>query len=210
MSNPPREPVFPDNFDSVRKTDFYDIIDGEIANEDEFEHLVKLMYNEEEALFYLYSRKDSGISNFMLSAEKFSNIKFEVTEMAYFSHPKFERDFIKINKEDPAWEWEMEVIESSPEYMRTTLKLTEKTRRRLDRQDLVSELKDDSPVFLKPNLFGIGVDLKKTWRRQKGKFSGLAKLELRTKRIPAMGYERAKQAVSWSKKAIARLRGGKP
>lgn len=210
MSDQPGELVFPDNYDSIRKTNFFVIIDGEIAKEEEFEHLVNLMYNNEERIFYLFSVKFSGISNFMLSAEIFSNIKFEVTEMSYFLHPKFERDFIKINQENPAWEWENEVIESSPEYMRTTLKLTEKTRRRLDRQNLVSELKDDNPVLLQPNLFGFGLDLNKVWHGLKGKFSGLTKLELGAKRIPPMGYAVAKQAASWLKKTIARSRGGKP
>ena len=94
--------------------------------------------------------------------------------------------------------------------MRTILKLTEKTKRHLDRQDLVADLNDNNPVLLQPIFFGIGLDLNKVWSGLKGRFNGLSKLEPEAKRFLANEYARGKRAASWLKKAIERLRGEKP
>ena len=186
MNDQPSEPalpILPSNYESIRGTNFYVIIDGKIATGEESERLLETMYNHEEARFYLYFQKNSGVSTFMLSAERASCIKFEITEMSYFPPPNFQRDFIKLNKEDPVWPWQDEVFENSPGYMRTILKLTQKTKRRLDRKDLVAELKDENPFLLQPNFFSVGVDLNKAWSGLKGKFAGLGRLEPLAKQI---------------------------
>lgn len=195
MDNQKDEPVFPDSYDSIKKTERYEIIDGEIDNEEEFVRLVNLMFDKEEAKFFLYSRKDRGISDFLNAKAYAYDILFEITEMSYFEHPNFQRDFIKINKANPAWDWEKPVIENSPEYMRTTLKLTEKAKRELSAQR-------GNAVLLQPNFFGVGMDLRKVWPALKRKISPLIRIEKSVANYAAETYKQGKNIVSWAKNRL--------
>ena len=76
QSDEPFLPIFPSDYDSIKRTDFYVIIDGEVGTDEDLEQLFDIMHNNEEANFYLFSRRDSGISTYLLSAEKASRIKF--------------------------------------------------------------------------------------------------------------------------------------
>lgn len=55
-------------------------------------------------------------------------------ELRYYRHPKFERDFVQIlqPQNEYKWEWQEEVVEKGPEFMRTRLELSERKKRELE------------------------------------------------------------------------------
>lgn len=131
------------------------------------------MFQYSERDFYLFGLKEEGANQFVVSAERHGILKITRYETQYHPHPKFKRDWIKIDKPNPVWDWEKEVRENSPEYIRFTLKLTERWRRKLDLSEALSAAKpeeDKNPLLLKLGFHGIGIDLPKAWNWLKEKW----------------------------------------
>lgn len=168
------EERFPDHLiTSLRRSQFHSIENGDIATEENLDQLINLMFHYPERDFYLFASKDSGVNHLVLSAEQLGVLRIEVTEMQYYPHPNYKHDWIKIDKPDPTWDWEKEVRENSPEFMRCTLKLTDRWRRKLDLQEALADSKSEegqNPFLLKPSFYGLGIDLPKAWKWLKGKF----------------------------------------
>jgi hypothetical protein len=156
----------------VKLSQFYTIENSDIATEDDLDRLVELMFHYPERNFYLFGLKEQGANHIVVSAEQHGILRIERYETQYYAHPKFERDWVKIDKRNPKWDWEKNVIENSPEYIRFTLKLTERWRKKMELGEALSaaEPKEDkNPLLLKPNFFGMGIDLPKAWDWLKAK-----------------------------------------
>lgn len=151
----------------VKRSQFYDIDNSDIATEDDLNQLVDLMFIFSEREFFLFGLKSQGANPLVLNAERHGVLYIERSETQYYPHPNFKSDWIKIDKPNPIWDWEKEVRETAPEYVRFTLKLTERWRRKMELREALSdsqESEDKNPLLLKPSLFGFGVDLPKAWK----------------------------------------------
>ena len=89
-------------------------------------------------------------------------------EFNFYRHPSFRRDFIRIVAKDGrySFDWEKDVVEKGPMFLRVTLKLAEWKRRELEIRQQVEAVKasDANPLELNPNFMGFGIDLLKAVR----------------------------------------------
>lgn len=165
---------FPEEFATdVMRSHFYVIENSDIATEDDLDQLVALMFFFPERDFYLFSLKEQGANHLVVSAEHRGALHIERWETQYYPHPKFKRNWIKIDKPTPVWDWEKEVRETSPEFIRFTLKLTGRWRRKMELREALSESQkpgDKNPLILKPSFFGVGIDLPRAWKLLKEKW----------------------------------------
>lgn len=159
---------------SVKHSKLHAIECDEIASEEDLDHLIRFMFEFSERDFFLYCPLSNGANQFVLAAEVHGVLTIALTEMRYYRHPNFQRDYVKIDREEPLWDWEKEVRETAPEFMRCTLKLTERWRRKLELQEALADQEEkkepESPLILKPGMFGLGLDLPKAlkwWQRRK-------------------------------------------
>lgn len=156
------------------KGDTHLIENSDITLEEDLDHLIRLMFGFPDRAFYLVSLASQGANQFVLSAEQHGVLKLVRTDRHYYPHPNFKRDYIKIDKENPDWDWEKEAKENAPEHIRCTMELTERWRRKLELSEALSETNqkesDESPFILKPGMFGIGIDLPKAAKWFKKKF----------------------------------------
>jgi hypothetical protein len=169
-----KEMRFPEELATdVKPSQFYVIENSDIATEADLNRLIELMFLFPERDFFLYGLKEQGANHLVLSAEHHGVLRIERWETQYYPHPKYKRDWIRIDKPNPIWDWEKIVRETSPEFIRFTLKLTERWRRKTELQEALSESKkpeDKSPLVLKPSFYGVGIDLPKAWRWLKEKW----------------------------------------
>ena len=88
------------------------------------------------------------------------------SEFYYYKHPNMERDYIRIQRHNIQFDWEQQTVAKGPMFFRTTLKLSQAMRRRLMIQEqlAIEKAHDVNPLELKPNFFGIGIDLAKFFR----------------------------------------------
>ncbi|WP_205342190.1 hypothetical protein [Denitrificimonas caeni] len=160
------EPVLPSELiTSVKHSMLHAIECDEIASEEDLEHLIRFMFEFSERDFFLYCPLSNGANQFVLDAEFRGVLTIELTEMRYYPHPNFQHDYVKIDRTEPLWDWEREVRETSPEFVRCTLKLTERWRRKLELQEALADQEEkkepENPLILKPSMFGLGLDLPK-------------------------------------------------
>lgn len=165
---------FPDNLIAkVRRSRFYTIENEDIASKEDFDQLIKLMFDYPEIDFYLFSQKATGLNNLIIGGEKFGVLRIEYIEMQYYQHPNYRRDWIKIDKYQSFFEWEKDVLETSPEYFRCTLKLTDRWRRKIDLQEILAQSKGSGKggIFQwTPNFYGIGINIPNALKYLKSKF----------------------------------------
>ena len=153
---------------------FHVIESDEIASEEDLDYLIRFMFEFSERDYFLFCPVSNGVNQFVLAAEIHGVLNISLTEMRYFPHTSFDHDYIKLDREERLWDWEKEVRETSPEFMRCTLKLTERWRRKLELHEALADQEANkepaSPLILKPGMFGIGLDLPialKWWQRRK-------------------------------------------
>jgi TIR domain-containing protein len=128
-------PVFPDITPSkITESVMYVIEPDDIKSEKDLQSLIHQMFDYPDRDFYLFQEKDGTRNDRIIAADTLGTILMSETEFFYYKHPNFERDYIKIERPDGnyKWDWEREVVEKGPMFMRTKLKLTERTNRQLD------------------------------------------------------------------------------
>jgi len=83
-------------------------------------------------------------------------------EFCHYRHPNFPGpNYIRIIKGENGYDsdWEREVAEKGPMYLRTILSLSERERRRRDVADLARTPGEQSPLVLKLTFWRMGVDI---------------------------------------------------
>jgi hypothetical protein len=151
--------------DSVKESQFYIFEADDIQSYDDLQELIILLYQYPERDFYLYLEQVKGANSIPLKNLEDNGILTNETEFYFYRHPKFKRDFVKIPYNSANFEWEKEVIKKWPMFMRIKLRLSEWKRCELK---IIQEINikkeiDSNPIELKPNFFGIGLDLTKGW-----------------------------------------------
>ncbi len=170
------ELIFPKELSTDVKRSFFHVIEcDDIESEEDLSHLVRVMFEFSDRKFYLFCLKSQGANSFILNAEQHGVINIKRTELQYYPRPNSDKNYIKIDKPVPIWEWEKEVRENSPEFIRCTIELSERWRRKLELkealEDTTENKEDENPMILKPSMFGIGIDLHKAKKWLNRKFS---------------------------------------
>ncbi|MDW7772465.1 MAG: hypothetical protein SCH71_06185 [Desulfobulbaceae bacterium] len=167
---------FPDHLiTEVKRSMFHDIECTDIGSEEDLHNLVRMMFEFSERDFFLYCPASSGVNQMVLAAEVHGVLSIVRTEKCYYPHPNSKHDYVKIDRKEPLWDWEKEVRETAPEFLRCTLKLTDRWRRKLALKEALSEQEankdEESPLILKPTMFGFGIDLQKAlkWLKSRKK-----------------------------------------
>jgi hypothetical protein len=104
------------------------------------------MFEFPERHFYYFQEKDGPKNQFMISKDRAGDVSFAETEFFYYKRPNSKRSYIHLERHGGSYEhdWEKEIVERGPMFMRTTLRLTERTRRELEtihRLELEEEFK---------------------------------------------------------------------
>jgi hypothetical protein len=107
----------------------------------------------------------SPLNKFIADAEGAGRIVYREMKFYYYQHPPGGRHYIRVewhNRELP--DWEKELVQKGPVFSQTELALSEGERSRRDLADLKRPAEEPNPFILRPSLYGIGIDLPKTWK----------------------------------------------
>ena len=164
-------PVFPDIIPSkITKSEFHVIEENDIADEKELQQLVASLFDFSERAFYYFHEKDRAIGAWIARARDSGQLLLNETEFHYYRHPGFAHDYVKITPRNTySFEWEREVVEKGPMFLRTKLELTSRLRRQMEVQHkmmverMMDQARPEHPLLLRPSLWGFGIDLQKAW-----------------------------------------------
>ncbi len=163
---------FPFKPDSVKQSFRHEFEDGDLDTDGQIKKLISLMFECPEREFFFFHNTKVQFSPKLRSAEKENIILLNEVECFYYKHPKHKKDYIKISGNNPKFDWQKELIKNGPEFHCHILRLTQKAKRDLEisYKNYKERQKDNHPFELKPNIYGIGVDLRKVLPWVKKKF----------------------------------------
>jgi len=169
VSEEKNRPKWPESLpipDRITTTAMHVLEAEDIQSEDDIYEITKLMYAYNERKFYLFLEQGKPVNKEIKKRLERFGIIFNTSEFYYYKHPKFERDYIKIQHHRIQSNWEQEVVDKSPMFLRTSLKLSKAMVRQLTIQEqlAIKKAQDVNPFELKPNFCGIGLDLPKFFR----------------------------------------------
>jgi hypothetical protein len=168
-------PVFPNITPSkIIKSASHIIEEDDIADEKELQRLLSFLFDFPERPFYYFRQKERPIGAWIARARDRGQLLLNETEFFYYRHPRFEHDYIRITPHNAfSFEWEREVVEKGPMFLRTKLELIPRMRRQMEVQYKMMVEKTieppSNPLLLRPNLWGFGVDLSQVWPWLKSK-----------------------------------------
>ena len=119
--------IFPGSIipDSVEKSMFHIFKNDDFTNLKEAKRLIGLIYKHPERKFYLFVEHTKPLNQYLMNAKNKNKILMNICEQHFYPHPKFERDYIKIHKNNINFDWERDVLNKGPMFKRITLILTE-------------------------------------------------------------------------------------
>jgi hypothetical protein len=147
--------------------------DGDIQSQADVLEIVRLLYHHAEREFYFFHQESVpwpaplGTANASHGGD--GPLLLNDAEFRYFRAPNSNShgDFIKVSKHEElhGFGWEAPLVQAGPEFCRYRIQLTESSRRSLQIQEHIERerLSSGNPLELKPNFFGLGIDLKKAW-----------------------------------------------
>lgn len=156
---------------TVRRSEFRVIENADISDDESLAHLVELMFTFPECAFYVFLQRDASLTQPLRQAMDGKVFNCTQTDLEFFRHPNFKRDFVKVHRGMERFDWQRELTATAKEFIRFTIVLSEWKRRQLEiEQHLETHAqRSSSPVELKPGLWGFSVDLKKLWKLVKAK-----------------------------------------
>jgi hypothetical protein len=155
--------ILPDKVEVIK---YHRFENNDIQSEEALKELISLMFDHPERDFYVFAEKDSKPNTLLMKANKDGEILINEVELFYYRHPRDKHSFVRIPRNGGEFEWEKELAKQGPMFERVKLELTARMKRQLEVLNKIAlEKRSDSfPIELKPNLFGIGLDLKKLFR----------------------------------------------
>lgn len=131
------------------------------------------MYQFPERKFYYYSPKGSGVNKYIEAAESEGLLQIIETEFYHYKVPVHDRSFFHLTPDKIKSDSEKSLAANNPMYMRSSIRITERCCRQLKNKEFnLPQMPDENPVVAMPNVFGMGIDLKKALKWLKTKFSG--------------------------------------
>jgi hypothetical protein len=153
---------------SVETTFFWPIENADISTEEDLDQLLRVMYDCPEHEFYVFLQKEASKTAVLDSA---MNVRGDIsvvhTDLRFYRHPKSGHgNFVRVRSGDADIESMREVAQTQ-EYVRFTIRLSERKRREMEvRQHLAAHADANSnPLILQPNFNGVGINLPKAWAR---------------------------------------------
>ncbi|MDT5158840.1 MAG: hypothetical protein QOH51_3197 [Acidobacteriota bacterium] len=130
-------PAFPNITPSkIRGSKLHAFENDDLKSEEDYQQLVLLMFRHPEREFYLYEEKDGDRNELLLAMEEIGEILFVESEFFFYRRPnsKAKGDFIHLERRGGQfeYEWEKEIVEKEPMFIRTTLSLSNQKRRELE------------------------------------------------------------------------------
>jgi len=155
--------ILPDKVEVIK---YHRFENNDIKSEEALKELISLMFDHPERNFYVFAEKDSKPNTLLMKANKDGKILINEVELFYYRHPRDKHSFVRIPRNGGEFEWEKELAKQGPMFQRAKLELTARMKRQLEVLNKIAlEKRSDSfPIELKPNLFGIGLDLKKLFQ----------------------------------------------
>jgi len=174
MSNEEELPTFPDILpSSMRETRVYKIEEGDIQTDEDLRQLVTEMYDHPERDFHYFRQRVGAAVGPLDRAIAEGTILEDEAGFFWYPHPKYPHDYVHIEVRDGdyEWDWQKEVVERGPMFVRIKMKLPERKGRELEIKERIEAERavNANPLELRPNFMGIGVDLFKAirWMRQR-------------------------------------------
>jgi hypothetical protein len=111
----------------------YIVNEDAIKTEEDFENLIRQMYEYAERDFYYYPKVAPGSGGVMREKSRLGYILLEERETHYYQHTYYDW-YVRIEPRDGKYDqdWEREVVEKGPEFLQYRLRLTERARRELE------------------------------------------------------------------------------
>jgi hypothetical protein len=150
---------------SVKEIGFHVIENHEIFSSDDIDRLLKLMFDHPERIYYLFLQKSASLTAPLRAAIDSDDLLIRQADFAFYRHPKHEHDFRRIPSGIESFEWKREVARSQAKYIRFTIILSERKRRKMKLATQLAAYSQMSGNALKlePNFMGFGIDLRKCW-----------------------------------------------
>jgi hypothetical protein len=166
-SNGVEYPIFP--FQVIPTGRFFVIEEVDVQNEDDLTALILHIYHFPESDFYYYPRRDSRGNRLIEDAHTQNRLLFADYSYSYYKNVKYIKAYDQIHAvpEFELHDWQRELVKSSPEYMKITLRLSEAQKRQLQIQESVQAFRrteSTAPVAFKPKIWGFELDGIKTYR----------------------------------------------
>lgn len=156
-----------DGFTSMKKSIFYVYQSGDLELEESRRQLLALMFNHPERAFYYFIPKGQGIDGGMEQLR--GAVNFDVMDACFYAHPNFQNDYVQIVPKKASFEWEQQLIREGCEFVRFTLTLTERQRRRMvatEALEIEKGLKEAAPlVQVNPKFWWFTFDGKQILKR---------------------------------------------
>jgi len=129
-------PVLKLNSGAFREFSIRIIEDKDIQTEEDLQLIILFLYNEPECPCYYFKKRESLVNELLSGAENRGDILMDEYALSFYKHPKSEHahDYIEITPHDGKYkfDWEREVVEKGPMYVRVKLQLSEKKKRELE------------------------------------------------------------------------------
>jgi hypothetical protein len=173
MGNSDEIPRLPDGLlTHVKRSRFWVIENADLVDEQEVSDLISRLYDYPEDDFYFYKQHDHPTNRHHQTDVNKEIIVLTEWKLNFYPHPTSKRSYVEIDKDRITWDWQQDVILTSPMFIRFELKLTTKARRAFEQRQLIAAQKqaDHNPIELKPNFMGFGVDLYKAFDWLRAKF----------------------------------------
>ena len=138
------------------------------------EQICRWIFNYPERKFYLFLVEGNKENREIIYNIEKNGILASTTERHFYQHPSDgPKDFIRIYPNNIEFDWEKEVLEKGPKYVRLELTLSERKKRELEiKEKIDTERESDlNPIEIKPGFFGISFDVYKALRWLKKIFS---------------------------------------
>jgi hypothetical protein len=158
-------PTFPDiTPSSITRRAIHEIQNDEITTAQALDDLILFMYAYQERDFYVFHKKGSPINEMIKQAEQSGSIIFRKSEFHFYVHPKYPRNFIRLNQEYSKFDWQIQLLETGEMYVRTEICLSERIKREIAIKEIKEASEDKNPLILQPNIGGLGLDFVKFFR----------------------------------------------
>ncbi|NIA23659.1 MAG: hypothetical protein GWP03_05840 [Proteobacteria bacterium] len=146
----------------------------EVRSVSNIAQICRWIFNYPERKFYLFLIEGIKENRDLIYNIEKNGILASTTERHFYKHPSDQpKDFIRFHPNEIEFDWEREIVQKGPKYIRLELNLSERKRRELEiKEKMDTEREADlNPLEIKPNFMGIGIDVNKALRWVKKLFS---------------------------------------
>jgi hypothetical protein len=110
--------------DKATCTSFINLQDKDITSDEDVQNLILDIYYRPEVEFYYYQEYGKERNKYLSQACNSGQILMNDFEYYYYKHPNFIQTYVKIQKHNIKFDWQREVRESTPMFIKTRVLLS--------------------------------------------------------------------------------------